>query len=277
MREQGIIVVSFGTSYNDSREATIGAIEREIAEAFPGFSQYRAFTSKTIMDKLKQRDGLEVDDVEKALKRAEEDGVKRLVVQPTHLMDGFEYHKVKKIVEAYQGRFAKLILAKPLLAEEKDYRAVAKAVMEMTSSYDDAFHHGETAVCLMGHGTEAKANQVYLRLQDELRRMDGSIRGENKPHRYFIGTVEAKPTIRDVAAAMEEQGIYHKVVLEPLMVVSGDHANHDMAGEDEDSWKSILKAKGYQVECILKGLGEFPAIRDIYVAHVRAAVEELMG
>ncbi len=277
MREQGIIVVSFGTSYNDSREATIGAIERTIAEEFPEFSQYRAFTSKTIIDKLKQRDGMEFDHVEKALKRAERDGVKRLVVQPTHFMDGFEYKKVKKVVETYQGRFEKMILAKPLLAEEKDYQAVAKAVMEATSSYNDGYHNGETAVCLMGHGTEAEANQVYLRLQEEFRRIDCGIRGENKPCRYFIGTVEATPTIKDVIAAMEEQGIYHRVVLEPLMVVSGDHANHDMAGEKEGSWKRILETKGYQVECILKGLGEFPAIRDIYVAHVRAAVEEMIG
>ena len=131
MNKQAIIVVSFGTSYKESRKAAIEAIERTIAEAFPGFAQYRAFTSKTIIEKLKQRDGLEIDSVEKALERAGKDGVKRLVVQPTHFMDGFEYGKVKKIVEAYQDRFVKLVLAKPLLADEEDYQAVAKAVVDI--------------------------------------------------------------------------------------------------------------------------------------------------
>lgn len=276
MNKQAIIVVSFGTSYKESRKAAIEAIERTIAEAFPGFAQYRAFTSKTIIEKLKQRDGLEIDSVEKALERAGEDGVKRLVVQPTHFMDGFEYGKVKKIVEAYQDRFVKLVLAKPLLADAEDYQAVAKAVVDIISSYCGAWEDGETAVCLMGHGTEAAANQVYLRLQEELRRTDAGMQGKNKPCRYFIGTVEAKPTIKDVMAEMAKHGSYRRVVLEPLMVVSGDHANHDMAGEDENSWKSIFKAEGYSVECILKGLGEFPAIRDIYADHVRAAIEELL-
>ena len=166
---------------------------------------------------------------------------------------------------------------------------MAKVVVDIISSYCGGWDDGETAVCLMGHGTEAAANQVYLRLQEELRRTDGGMQGKNKPCRYFIGTVEAKPTIKDVMAEMAKHGSYRRVVLEPLMVVSGDHANHDMAGEDENSWKSIFKAEGYsvewktileregyEVECILEGLGQIPAIRDIYADHVRAAIEELL-
>lgn len=265
MNEQAIVVVSFGTSYNCSREITIGAIERAIADAFPEFAQYRAFTSPTIIDKLKKRDGLAIDTLEEALYRAEANGIKRLVVQPTHLMDGFEYRDIRAVVEAHKNRFEAMILAKPLLADEEDFGAVAGAIVDITSLYND----GETAICFMGHGTEAGANRVYPRLQEELRNR------EAVPCPYFIGTVEARPTLTDVMAAMKQNGRYRRVVLEPLMVVSGDHANRDMAGEEEDSWKSILEGEGYLVECILKGLGEFPAIQDIYVSHVREAVRSL--
>lgn len=265
VKDQAIMVVSFGTSYNESRDLTIGAIEGAIEEAFPDFSVYRAFTSQIIIDKLKERDGLEIDNIEEALAHAKADGVKRLVVQPTHLMDGFEYMDVAAALEECRDKFDEIVLAKPLLADEEDYQAVVKAIMEVTASYDD----GETAICFMGHGTEADANAVYPKLQEELAKANE----EHCP--YFIGTVEAEPDLDAVMAAMKESGPYRRVVLEPLMVVAGDHANNDMAGEEEDSWKSILEANGYEVECVLKGLGEFPAIQDIYVAHTQAAVDSL--
>lgn len=265
MKEQAIIVVSFGTSYNESRDATIGAIEQAITDEFPEFTVYRAFTSQIIIDKLKERDGLEIDNIEEALDRAEEDGVKRLVVQPTHLMDGFEYMDVEAALEEYKDKFEEIVLAKPLLADDEDYQAVAQAVMDVTSAYCD----GKTAICFMGHGTEADSNAVYPRLQDEL----SKVNPESCP--YFIGTVEAEPSLEDVMAALKESGNYRKVVLEPLMVVAGDHANNDMAGDEEDSWKSVLEAEGYEVECVLKGLGEFQVIRDIYIAHTQAAVDSL--
>lgn len=265
MREKAVMVVSFGTSYHENCDLTIGAVERAIAGAFPDFSVYRAFTSRKIIRKLKVRDGVEVDGMTEALERAAADGVKRLVVQPTLLMDGFEYRDVAAALEAYRNRFEGMVLAKPLLADNEDYQAVVKAIMEITASYADK----DTAICFMGHGTEARANAVYSKLQEELVKVNG----ENCP--YFIGTVEAEPDVKAVIAAMKKAGPYRRVVLQPLMVVAGEHANRDMAGEEEDSWKKILENEGYEVECVLKGLGEFPAIQDIYAAHTRAAEKGL--
>lgn len=258
-----IMVVSFGTSYNDSREATIGAIENAIADAYPEYDVRRAFTSQIIIDKLKERDGLEIDNVEEALDRAVADGVKTLVVQPTHLMGGYEYTDLADALKDYEDKFEQVALAEPLLTSDEDFDAVAKAITEATASYDD----GETAISFMGHGTEADSNEVYAKLQDVVT----AAGYEN----YFIGTVEAEPSVTDVIAAINEKGTYTKVVLEPLMVVAGDHANNDMAGDEEDSWKSQIEAEGYEVECVIRGLGELPAIQDIYVAHTQAAIDSL--
>ena len=260
--DQAILVVSFGTSYNDSRDKTIGAIETAAAEAFPEYEVRRAFTSQIIIDKLKERDNLEIDNVTEALDRAVADGIKTLIVQPTHLMNGYEYTDLKEELETYRDKFEKIALGEPLLTSEEDFRAVAETITSETSSYDD----GKTAICFMGHGTEADSNQVYTKMQQTLAAM-----GKDA---YYIGTVEAEPTLEDVMAAMKDKG-YSRVVLEPLMVVAGDHANNDMAGDEEDSWKSQLQASGYEVECVLKGLGEFEGIQDIYTDHIRAAVDSL--
>ncbi len=258
-----ILVVSFGTSYNDSRDVTIGAIEESIAKAFPEYEVRRAFTSQIIIDKLKERDGLEIDNVEEALDRAEEDGIKKLVVQPTHLMDGYEYTDLADVLEDYQDQFDQVALGAPLLSSDADFDAAVKALTEKMESYDD----GETAICFMGHGTEADSNGVYAKMQEKFK--DAGY--EN----YYIGTVEAEPTLDDVLAMLKEKGTYKKVVLEPLMVVAGDHANNDMAGDEEDSWKTILEGEGYEVECILEGLGQIPEIRDIYVEHTQVAVDSI--
>ncbi len=258
-----IMVVSFGTSYNDSREATIGAIETAIADAYPEYEVRRAFTSQIIIDKLKERDGLEIDNVEEALDRAAADGVKTLVVQPTHLMNGYEYTDLADALKDYEDKFEQVVLAEPLLTSDEDFEAVAKAIAEETASYDD----GQTAICFMGHGTEADSNGIYAKLQEKL--TAGGY--EN----YYIGTVEAEPSLEDLMEALAAKGAYTKVVLEPLMVVAGDHANNDMAGDEEDSWKSQFEAADYEVECILKGLGELPAIREIYAAHTQAAIDRL--
>ena len=236
---QAILVVSFGTSYNDSREKTIGAVERAVAEAFPAYEVRRAFTSQRIIDKLKKRDQRSIDNLKEALDRAAADGIKSLIVQPTHLMDGFEYMDVKAEVEANQGRFERLALGAPLLASEADLDAVIRAMAGELDGYDD----GKTALCLMGHGTDAASNQVYQKMQDRM------IAGEK----------------------LGAQKHYQRAVLQPLMVVAGDHANQDMAGEEEDSWKSRLERAGYQVECRIRGLGEVEAIWKLYVAHVREA------
>ncbi len=259
--DTAILVVSFGTSYNESRDLTIGAIEKKIADAFPEYEVRRAFTSQIIIDKLKERDGLEIDNVEQALDRAVEDGIKTLIVQPTHLMNGFEYTDLADALDKYKDKFDKTVLAQPLLMEDADIDAVIQAVTKKTASYDD----GETAICFMGHGTEADSNQVYAKIQGRLT--------EQGFDNYYIGTVEAEPSLEDVIAALKEKGTYKRVVLEPLMVVAGDHANNDMAGDEDDSWKSILTKEGYEVECILEGLGQVPDIQDIYVEHTKKAME----
>ena len=258
-----LLVVSFGTSYNDSRDITIGAIETDIAEAFPQYEVKRAFTAQIIIDKLKERDGLEIDNVTEALDRAVADGVKKLIVQPTHLMNGLEYGDLAAELDTYKEDFEQIVLGEPLLTSDADYEAVIRAITDATKSYDD----GETAIVFMGHGTEAESNQVYATRQEKL--------GAAGFEHYYIGTVEAEPTLEDVAAALKEAGIYKKVVLQPLMVVAGDHANNDMAGDEEDSWKTVLEAEGYEVECRLEGLGELEGIRDLYVEHVKEAVNEL--
>ena len=261
--DTAVLAVSFGTSYRETREATIGAIETALENAFPQWEVRRAFTSQMIINKLKQRDGIEVDNVKEALKRAAADGIRRLVVQPTHLMDGFEYNDVKQELEAYRDAFDDLVLGAPLLDSEKDIADIIAAITDATAEYCD----GQTAVAFMGHGSEAAANGIYSRLQAELRKAGFG--------NYYIGTVEAKPDLEDMLAAMEADASYQRVVLQPLMVVAGDHAANDMAGDEEDSWKSVLERRGYPVTCILKGLGELDAVRRMYAAHALAAMEQL--
>ena len=261
-KDQAILVVSFGTSYNESRDITIGAIEGAIEKAFPDYDVRRAFTSQIIIDKLEERDGLEIDNVGEALDRAVEEGVKTLVVQPTHLMDGLEYNDVVDEIAEYADQFEKVVVGEPLLTSDEDFKNVAKAITEATAEYDN----GENAICFMGHGTEAESNEIYAKLQDVLT--------EEGYENYFIGTVEAEPTLEDVLNQVKE-GEYKKVVLEPLMVVAGDHANNDMAGDEEGSWKTEFESAGYEVECLIKGLGEIDAIQQMYVAHTQSAIDSL--
>lgn len=260
--EKELMVLSFGTSYNDSRRLTIGAIENDLEKAFPDYSVRRGFTANIIIDHVQRRDGILIDDVDAALNRAVDNGVKTLVVQPTHLMHGLEYDELVEAVSGYADAFDQVVFGEPLLSSDEDFSRVEKAITEWTAEYDD----GETAICFMGHGTEADSNEVYQKMQDLLT-ADGY---EN----YFVGTVEAEPSLEDVLAAVQA-GNYKRVVLEPLMVVAGDHANNDMAGDEEDSWKTAFEAAGYEVKCLLRGLGENEAIREIYVEHAQAAMDSL--
>lgn len=262
--ENEILVVSFGTSFNDSRRLTIGAIENAIREAFPDWSVRRAFTSQIIIDHVNKRDGVKIDNVKEALDRAVDNGVKNLVVQPTHLMAGLEYHDLEEEIMSYADAFESITMGENLLAEDGDFEEVAKIITARTAEYDD----GETAICFMGHGTEAESNAVYAKMQEVLT-ADGF---EN----YFVGTVEATPSLEDVMAAVGE-GEYKRVVLMPLMVVAGDHANNDMAGDEEDSWKSQFEAEGYSVECVLEGLGQQPEIQQLYVEHLQKFVESALA
>lgn len=260
--DQELLVVSFGTSFNDNRRATIGAVEDALEKAFPEWSVRRAFTSQIIIDHVKSRDGEVIDNVTEALERAVANGVKELVVQPTHLMDGYEYNDLLDEVLRYADSFDKIKIGQPLLLTDDDFNAVADAIVAATSQYDD----GETAIVFMGHGTEAESNGVYEKMQ-------GVLDAKGMEH-YFIGTVEAYPDLEQVLAAVK-QGSYKRVVLRPLMVVAGDHANNDMAGDDKDSWKSVFEAEGYQVECVLEGLGGLEAIQQMYVAHAQDSINEL--
>lgn len=260
--ENELLVVSFGTSYNDSRRLTIGAIEDAIEKAFPDFAVRRGFTSQIIIDHVKSRDNVAIDNVGEALGRAEKNGVKNLVIQPTHLMNGLEYTDLVNEAAEYSDAFDKVAIGKPLLTTDDDFKAVMKAITEATARYDD----GETAICFMGHGTEAESNQVYAKMQDML--------SEAGHKNYYVGTVEAEPGLDDVLAAVKE-GSYKKVVLEPLMIVAGDHANNDMAGDEEGSWKTAFEDAGYEVTCLVNGLGELEAIRQLFVEHAQAAVDSL--
>ena len=257
-----ILVVSFGTSYNDSRDKTIGAIETAIADANPDYEVRRAFTSQIIIDKLKDRDGLEIDNVEEAFDRLISDGVKELVVQPTHVMSGYEYDDLAAALEEYRDKFDSVAMGAPLLTSDEDYQRVTAALMTATEEYSP----DDTAVVFMGHGTEHESNAVYTKLQQTFSEAGGI--------NYFVGTVEATPDLEDVLSNVKF-GNYPKVVLEPLMVVAGDHANNDMAGDDETSWKSVMENAGLEVECLLRGMGEIPDIRQIYVDHVADAIASM--
>ena len=235
-----------------------------MAEAFPDWSVRRAFTSQIIIDHVASRDGVAIDNVTQALDRAVDNGVKTLVVQPTHLMNGLEYEELMSTLAEYSDAFESISVGEPLLTSDEDFQAVMEAIVAATAGYDD----GRTAICFMGHGTEHDANGVYAKLQQLLT--------DSGHANYYIGTVEAEPTLEDLLASVG-QGDYSRVVLLPLMVVAGDHANNDMAGDEDGSWKLAFEDAGYQVECVLTGLGEMEAIQDLFVAHAQAAVDALEG
>ncbi len=256
-----ILAVSFGTSYNDSREKTIGAVENAIAEANPDYEVRRAFTAQTVIDILKERDNIEINNVEQAFDKLIEDGVKELVVQPTHVMNGFEYDDLIAVVDEYRDKFDTVSVGAPLLNADEDYTALANALVADTASYNT----DGTAIVFMGHGTEHEANAAYGKLQD--------VFTSNGNTNYFVGTVEATPALEDVVAGVKAGG-FTRVVLQPLMVVAGDHANNDMAGDEEGSWKNAFEAKGLEVVCNLRGLGEIKAVQDMYAAHTADAIAE---
>ena len=252
-----ILVVSFGTSYNDTREATIDAIENKVAEEFSDYEVRRAFTSQIIINKLAERDGLVIDNVTEAMERLVSDGVGTLVIQPTHVMHGFEYNDMVEETSVFAENFASFKYGSPLLSSTEDYEKVVNAIIEEYNVPED------TALVLMGHGTHHFANSTYSALDYMFKDMGY----EN----VFVGTVEGYPEF-DSVLKWVNNGEYNKVVLAPLMVVAGDHASNDMAGDEDDSWKVMFKSEGKEVETILKGLGEIVAIQQIYVEHIEEAI-----
>ena len=265
MNKKVILVVSFGTSYKETREQTIGAIETAIGAAYPDWEVRRAFTSGFIIKKILREEGIVIDTVEESLRQMLADGVREVIVQPTHMMNGGEYEKLAAQCRPVKDQFEAFCIGAPLLTAPEDYDALAAAVTEATVAYDD----GKTAICLMGHGTTAESNMVYGELQATLRWSGFD--------NYYIGTVEAAPSLEDLLKAVKAHSAYRRVVLQPLMVVAGDHAINDMAGEEADSWKNTFAAAGYDVHCILEGLGENPDVQLMYVRHAGEAMKRLEG
>ncbi|MBD5161158.1 MAG: hypothetical protein HDT14_03905 [Oscillibacter sp.] len=260
--ENELLVVSFGTSYNDNRVATIGAIENALEKAFPDYSVRRGFTANIIIEHVNRRDGETIDDVKEALDRAIKNGVKNLLVQPTHLMNGYEYGDLRNLLEKkYADKFETITIGAPLLTSDEDFKIVAEAMVNATAS---AVTDDKTAVCYMGHGTTAESNSIYTKMQQILK--------DAGHDNYFIGTVEAAPTAEDLVELVKEGG-YEKVILRPMMIVAGDHANNDMAdANDEESWYSVFSAAGLSVECQINGLGEIEAVQQLLVDHAKNAV-----
>ena len=282
--ENELLVVSFGTSFNDSRAEDIGGIEKALQKAYPDWSVRRAFTAQIIINHVQARDGEKIDNMDQALQRAVDNGVKNLIVQPTHLMHGAEYDELSEAVASYSDKFESVSIAEPLLGEvgsaddsvNSDKEAVAKAVTAeavKTAGYEslDAAKEDGTAFVFMGHGTSHTAKISYSQMQNQM----NALGYDN----VFIGTVEGEPEDTACEAVIEkiQEAGYKKVILRPLMVVAGDHANNDMAGDDDDSWKSQFEASGVfdSIETQIGGLGQIPVIQDLYVSHTHAAMEEL--
>ena len=284
--ENELLVVSFGTSFNDSRVADIKGIEDALQAANPDWSVRRAFTAQIIINHVQARDGEKIDNIEQALDRAVANGVKNLVVQPTHLMHGAEYDEMCEAIDEYKDKFESVSIAEPLLGEvgadatviNQDKEAVATAITTeavKTAGYEDAAAAAAdgTAFVFMGHGTSHTAKVSYSQMQTAMETLGYD--------NVFIGTVEGEPEDTSCEAVIEKvkEAGYTKVVLRPLMVVAGDHANNDMAGADEDSWLSQFNAAGCfdSVDTQIAGLGEIAAIQQIYVGHTQAAMDALNG
>ena len=279
--ENELLVVSFGTSFNDSRVQDIKGIEDALAAAYPEWSVRRAFTAQIIINHVQARDGEKIDNMDQALERAVANGVKNLIVQPTHLMHGAEYDEMVEALEAYKDKIEHIAIAEPMLGEvgsdatviNADKEAVAKAIVDAAVA-DGGFESAAaakdagTAFVFMGHGTAHVAKVTYSQMQSQM----ASLGYEN----VFIGTVEGEPEETSCASVIEavKAAGYTTVVLRPLMVVAGDHANNDMAGSDDDSWKSMMEAAGLTTVCQIAGLGRLEAVQQLYVAHSAAAMAE---
>ncbi len=280
--DKEILVVSFGTSFNESRVEDISGVEKALAAAYPDYAVRRAFTAQIIINHVLARDNEAIDNVDQALERAVNNGVKELIVQPTHLMHGAEYDELMDALKKYESKFTKVAVAEPLLGEvgkdasviNKDKETVAKAVVAeavKTAKFDsiEAADKDGTAFVLMGHGTSHTANVTYSQMQTQMDKLGYK--------NVFIGTVEGEPEETELSKVIEKVKAagYKKVVLRPLMVVAGDHANNDMAGDDADSWKSGFKATGAfdSVECQISGLGRIADVQKLYVEHTGAVIK----
>ena len=258
--KKAILVASYGTSYDDTREKTIGAIERHIAESFPGWEVRRAFTSRPVIRILEKR-GIHVDFVDAALDRLADEGYGTVVVQPTLVMNGVEYDYMMEEVEKRRGRFDTIAVGRPLLTTSEDFDALIEAILSAYGPEADG-----DAMVLMGHGTTHFANSAYSELQ---------LRLIASGHRdVYVTTVEGFPDY-DSTLGLMEGCVRRDVAMFPLMIVAGDHANNDLAGDEEDSLRSVMSAAGYSPRCIVRGMGEYPEFRDLFRVHAADAMESL--
>ena len=259
--KQAVLVVSFGTSYLDTLEKNIAAIETVIGQALPEYTLRRAFTSSIIMRKLRSRDGLQIDNVPQALTRLMDERFERVIIQPTHMINGEEYDKLCAMAAPFRD-LLQITIGAPLLTTVPDYMNMVKAIM----SSMEAPAEGE-AIVFMGHGTAHHANATYALLEYIFQDLGWD--------RAFVGTVEGYPELPQVVRKLKALPEITRVRLHPLMVVAGDHATNDMAGPDEDSWRSQLEALGYSVACVLKGMGEYPAVRALFARHAAEAADQV--
>ncbi|MEG0291150.1 MAG: sirohydrochlorin cobaltochelatase [Anaerovoracaceae bacterium] len=259
-KDKVLLVVSFGTSYKETREKTIGAIENDMANAFADMEVRRAFTSGMIMNVIKKRDGIHIDNVTEAMEKIIADGFKKVYVQPTHILNGDEYEKMLGLIVPFVPQVDKIVIGAPLLTESKDYEDVCHSIVEETSYAKD-----DEAVVLMGHGTGHYVDSAYAAMDYRFKALSYK--------NYFVGTVEGYPELEDILPMIKEFNP-KKVHLLPMMIVAGDHATNDMASDEEDSWKTVFENEGYDVAVDLRGMGEFPKIREIYVNHLKKEIEE---
>ena len=253
---KALLVISFGTTFNDTREKTIDAIEQDLREAFPDRKFYRAWTSSFIRKRLLSRDGVEIDGPGEAFERMKADGVTDVLIQPTHIMPGEEFGKIISAIEDASHGLDRVRVGLPMLSSDEDLREAATCMMSHFPEDE------KRALILMGHGSPAGPNDIYVKLEETFKSM-----GHDS---VFVGTVEAEPGLEDMLIKTEASG-KGEVVLTPLLIVAGDHATNDLAGDEPDSWKSVFTSKGFDVECVVKGLGEYEDIRQIFVRHAREA------
>lgn len=262
MSQKAILVVSFGTTYREARENSIEVIEEMIADEFPEYEVYRAFTSRIVRARIKEKEGITIYSVEEALKGMREDGVTTVFIQPTHVIYGEEYEKILSAVKAYQQDFAAIKVGKPLLWENSDYTKVIEA---LDGFYGLGQLETQQAVLFMGHGSGHKANQCYVTFQKML--------NDRGFHQVFVSTVEGKPDFDETMKEIEAHK-YEQVVLGPLMIVAGDHAQNDLFGKNEDSWMNRLRTKGYDVDGHVVGIGELYGVQKLFVKHLSQVITE---
>lgn len=264
--KKAILVVSFGTTYGDTRAKTIDVLESEIAKSFPDWDVRRAFTSKMIIKKLAQRDNIAVDHITDAMERLLTDGYESVIIQPTHIMNGIEYDDVVRAVSKHEGSFKFLNVGKPLLTSEEDYDAVVEALYGTIAKEAYSASGNDSAIILMGHGTEHYANAAYSELYLKL-----VLAGHRN---IYLTTVEGFPSFEDTLELMKDNK-EKRVTLFPFMLVAGDHANNDMIGDEEDTLRSVFQKQGYDVRYILKGLGEYKEFRDQFIKHITDAMSDV--